>query len=166
MKLVASPSDIGSSASRAVDRANSAATAAADRNNSPTLSAGFSRFSNGVARATGKPITFAVSFLVIIAWAVTGQIFNYSDTWQLIINTGTTIVTFLMVFLIQNTQNRDGAALQAKLDELIRATQDARDAYMGIEKLPEETVEQMREECSQPPDAPASLRARRRTTTS
>jgi low affinity Fe/Cu permease len=164
MKLVASPSGADSSGSWAVERANRAATAAADRNNSPTLSAGFSRFSNAVARATGKPITFAISFLIIIAWAVTGPIFNYSDTWQLIINTGTTIVTFLMVFLIQNTQNRDGAALQAKLDELIRANQDARDAYMGIEKLPEETVEQMREACSQASPAPASRDARRRAT--
>ena len=138
----------GNSSGRAVDRANIAAANAADRVNSPALSAGFSKFSNAVARATGKPVTFAISFLVIIAWAITGPIFHYSDTWQLVINTGTTIVTFLMVFLIQNTQNRDGAALQAKLDELIRAHQDARDAYMGIEKLPEEKVEQMREECA------------------
>jgi low affinity Fe/Cu permease len=149
MKSMASPSGVGSPSNLAVDRANKAATAAADRVDGPSLSAGFSRFSNAVARATGKPITFAISFLVIVAWAVTGPIFNYSDTWQLIINTGTTIVTFLMVFLIQNTQNRDGAAVQAKLDELIRATQDARDAYMGIEKLPEETVEQMRVKCSE-----------------
>jgi low affinity Fe/Cu permease len=134
---------------RAVASANLAARNAADKVNGPSLSGGFSKFSNAVARTTGKPITFAISFLVIIAWAVTGPIFNYSDTWQLIINTGTTIVTFLMVFLIQNTQNRDGAALQAKLDELIRATQDARDAYMGIEKLSEEAVEEMREHCSE-----------------
>jgi low affinity Fe/Cu permease len=85
--------------------------------------------------------------LTILVWGVTGPIFHYSDTWQLIINTGTTIVTFLMVFLIQNTQNRDGAALQAKLDELIRAHQDARDAYMGIEKLDLEAVEHLRDEC-------------------
>ena len=142
---------------RALERANAAATAAADRNNSPSLSTGFSKFSNAVARATGRPITFAISFLVIIVWALTGPIFHYSDTWQLIINTGTTIVTFLMVFLIQNTQNRDGAALQAKLDELIRAHQDARDTYMGIEKLPEEQVEHMREDCSS--DATASVKA-------
>jgi low affinity Fe/Cu permease len=79
---------------------------------------------------------------------VTGPLFHYSDTWQLVINTGTTIVTFLMVFLIQNTQNRDGAALQAKLDELIRASHDARNAYMGIEKLPESKLEVMREQCA------------------
>jgi low affinity Fe/Cu permease len=144
----------GLSSVSAINRANVAAAHAADRVNTPTLSAGFSKFSNAVARATGKPITFAISFLVIIAWAVTGPVFNYSDTWQLVINTGTTIVTFLMVFLIQNTQNRDGAALQAKLDELIRAHQDARDAYMGIEKLPEETVEHMRDECADITPAP------------
>jgi low affinity Fe/Cu permease len=78
--------------------------------------------------------------------------FRYSDTWQLVINTGTTIITFLMVFLIQNTQNRDGAALQAKLDELIRANHDARNAYMGIEKLGEDELEGMRQHCAE--DAP------------
>lgn len=148
MKIIVPTSGAGVSGDQALDRANRAATAAADRATGSTLSTGFSRFSNTVARATGKPITFALSFLLIVAWALTGPFFNYSDTWQLVINTGTTIVTFLMVFLIQNTQNRDGAALQAKLDELIRASQDARDAYMGIEKLPEETVEQMRDECA------------------
>ena len=136
------------SASTAIDRANIAAKNAADRNNSPSLSAGFSKFSNSVARATGKPVTFALSLGAIVAWAATGPVFHYSDTWQLVINTGTTIVTLLMVFLIQNTQNRDGAALKAKLDELIRASQDARNNYMGIEKLPEEDVEHMRDDCS------------------
>jgi low affinity Fe/Cu permease len=81
-----------------------------------------------------------------VVWAATGPIFHYSDTWQLIINTGTTIVTFLMVFLIQNTQNRDGAALQAKLDELIRATQEARNELVAIERQPETKVEEVREE--------------------
>ena len=159
MRVIAPASAIGGSGNQALDRANRAATAAADHATGSTLSTGFSRFSNAVARATGKPITFALSFLIIIAWAITGPFFNYSDTWQLIINTGTTIVTFLMVFLIQNTQNRDGAALQAKLDELIRASQDARDAYMGIEKLPEEAVEQMRDEwkASAVTASPASL---------
>ncbi|HVP84612.1 MAG TPA: low affinity iron permease family protein [Rhizomicrobium sp.] len=108
---------------------------------------GFSGFANWTARAAGKPITFALCCLVILAWAVTGPIFRYSDTWQLIINTGTTIITFLMVFLIQNTQNRDGAALQAKLDELIRATEDARNTYMHIESLPEKELDKLREEC-------------------
>ena len=105
----------------------------------------FSRMSNEVARLTGKPITFAFCCLTIIVWAATGPVFHYSDTWQLIINTGTTIVTFLMVFLIQNTQNRDGAALQAKLDELIRATNEARNELVGLERQPEEKVEKVRE---------------------
>ena len=105
----------------------------------------FSRISNHVARITGKPVTFAICCLTIVVWAATGPIFHYSDTWQLIINTGTTIVTFLMVFLIQNTQNRDGAALQAKLDELIRATKEARNEFIEIERQPETRVEQERE---------------------
>jgi low affinity Fe/Cu permease len=99
-----------------------------------------------VARLTGKPVTFAVCCLTIVVWAATGPVFRYSNTWQLIINTGTTIVTFLMVFLIQNTQNRDSAALQTKLDELIRATREARNELVGIERQPEEKVEQVREE--------------------
>jgi len=146
MSAVTARSNVGI-ARDAVDSANNAARKAVDKVNTPSPSGGFSKFSNQVAHATGKPITFAIAALVILVWAVTGPIFNYSDTWQLIINTGTTIVTFLMVFLIQNTQNRDGAALQAKLDELIRAHQDARDAYMGIEKLDEIEVEKMREDC-------------------
>jgi low affinity Fe/Cu permease len=108
----------------------------------------FARLANSTAHASGKPVTFALCCLVIIVWAVTGPIFHYSDTWQLIINTGTTIVTFLMVFLIQNTQNRDGAALQAKLDELIRVTEAARNAYVGIEKMPEKRLEELREDCA------------------
>ena len=129
--------------------ANHAARKAVDKVNTPNHSSGFSKLSNQVAHATGKPITFALAVLIILIWAVTGPIFHYSDTWQLIINTGTTIVTFLMVFLIQNTQNRDGVAVQAKLDELIRAHQDARDTYMGIEKLDDQEVEKMREECEE-----------------
>ncbi|HEX3653765.1 MAG TPA: low affinity iron permease family protein [Rhizomicrobium sp.] len=105
----------------------------------------FSRLSNEVARLAGKPVTFALCCLTIIVWAATGPIFHYSDTWQLIINTGTTIVTFLMVFLIQNTQNRDGVALQAKLDELIRATKEARNELIEIERQPEQKVEEVRE---------------------
>jgi low affinity Fe/Cu permease len=144
------PKTKASSAERdAVQNANQAARTAVEKVDAPPMSAGFSKFSNRVAHAMGKPVTFALAFLTILVWAVTGPIFHYSDTWQLIINTGTTIVTFLMVFLIQNTQNRDGAALQAKLDELIRATQDARDAYMGIEKLDDQEVKKMREECGE-----------------
>ncbi|HEY4113916.1 MAG TPA: low affinity iron permease family protein [Rhizomicrobium sp.] len=108
----------------------------------------FARMSNEVARQAGKPITFALCCLTIVVWGATGPVFHYSDTWQLIINTGTTIVTFLMVFLIQNTQNRDGAALQAKLDELIRATREARNELVGIERKSEEKVQELREEIS------------------
>jgi len=105
----------------------------------------FARFANAVAHLSGRPGTFALCCLVIAVWGATGPVFHYSDTWQLIINTGTTIVTFLMVFLIQNTQNRDGAALQAKLDELIRATRDARNDIVGIERMPESKLEQIHE---------------------
>ena len=105
----------------------------------------FARTANAVSRVTGMPATFAVCCLLIVVWAATGPLFHYSDTWQLIINTGTTIITFLMVFLIQNTQNREGAALQAKLDELIRATTSARNELVALERLPEEEVQEVRE---------------------
>ena len=108
---------------------------------------GFADFATKVARAAGKPLTFAVSIVVIVAWGLSGPLFGYSDTWQLIINTGTTIVTFLMVFLIQNTQNRDGAAIQAKLDELIRASA-AHNRYIGIESLTEEELDDLRARCA------------------
>ncbi|MFH6784629.1 MULTISPECIES: low affinity iron permease family protein [Methylobacterium] len=111
-----------------------------------TRSLTFSEFAASVARAAGRPVTFAASLLLIAVWALTGPLFHYSDTWQLIINTGTTIVTFLMVFLIQNTQNRDGAAIQAKLDELIRASA-AQNAYIGIEHLTEEELDSLRARC-------------------
>src|SRR5512146_1540031 len=98
------------------------------------------------SRATGRPVTFALAVAIIVAWGVTGPMFHYSDTWQLVINTSTTIITFLMVFLIQNTQNRDGAAIQAKLDELIRVTA-ASNSFIGIEHLTEEEVNEFREKC-------------------
>jgi low affinity Fe/Cu permease len=104
----------------------------------------FSRFANWTARASGHPTAFAFAAAVIVAWLVTGPFFGFSDTWQLVINTGTTIVTFLMVFLIQNTQNRDGAALQLKLDELIRAMQGAHNALLDLEDLPEVELERFR----------------------
>jgi len=106
----------------------------------------FTEFSSRVAHATGKPITFAAAAMLVIAWALTGPMFGYSDAWQLVINTGTTIATFLMVFLIQNTQNRDGAAIQAKLDELIR-TSAAQNRYIGIEHLTEEELNELRQRC-------------------
>src|SRR5205814_5339334 len=94
--------------------------------------------------AAGQPLTFVVAVVVILVWAITGPVFRFSDTWQLIINTGTTIVTFLMVFLIQNSQNRDGAAMQAKLDELLRAVDKAREQFIGIEHLSDEQIELVR----------------------
>ena len=112
------------------------------------LSKVFGDFAAWVARAAGRPVTFAAGVLVVVAWAATGPLFGYSDTWQLVINTGTTIVTFLMVFLIQNTQNRDGVAIQAKLDELIR-TSAAQNVYIGIERLTEEELEEIRKRCEE-----------------
>ena len=105
----------------------------------------FSRFAKWTARATGHPAAFMGAALIIVVWAVTGPIFKYSDTWQLVINTGTTIVTFLMVFLIQNTQNRDSHAVQLKLDELIRAVLGAHNALLDLEELEESDLERFRE---------------------
>jgi low affinity Fe/Cu permease len=106
----------------------------------------FEAFASRTAQFTGRPISFLLAFLIVFVWAVTGPIFRYSDTWQLVINTGTTIVTFLMVFLIQNTQNRDTVALQLKLDELILATRGARDDLACIEDGSEKDMEAAREQ--------------------
>ena len=104
----------------------------------------FERVAQGVASWAGRPPAFVSAFAVVLVWAITGPVFGYSNTWQLVINTGTTIVTFLMVFLIQNAQNRDASAIQAKLDEIIRATTDARNEFIGIEHLTEKELQRIR----------------------
>ncbi len=106
----------------------------------------FTRFAKWTAHYTGKPITFIGAVLIILIWAITGPIFKFSDTWQLVINTGTTIITFLMVFLIQNTQNRDTEALQIKLDEIIRSIKGARNEVLELEELDEKELDEIREE--------------------
>jgi low affinity Fe/Cu permease len=104
----------------------------------------YARISKSVAHLTGRPGTFVLAGLVILIWIITGPLFGFSDTWQLVINTGTTIITFLMVFLIQNTQNRDTTAMQLKLDELIRATKGAHNALLDLEELDETALEEFR----------------------
>lgn len=103
----------------------------------------FSRFAKWMSKMLGHPLAFGAAVLVIIAWFVTGPIFRFSDTWQLVINTGTTIITFLMVFLIQNTQNRDSEAMQLKLDELIRALKGADNSILNIENLTEQELQDL-----------------------
>jgi low affinity Fe/Cu permease len=110
------------------------------------LESWFTRVANAVAIAVGRPVAFLLCGIAVVIWALSGPFFGFSDTWQLIINTGTTIVTFLMVFLIQNTQNRDGAAVQAKLDELIRVSH-AKNAFIGIDHLTASEVEELRQAC-------------------
>lgn len=106
----------------------------------------FAQLAGATARATGTPIAFLLCVTIVVVWGVTGPLFHFSDTWQLVINTGTTIVTFLMVFLIQNTQNRDGAAIQIKLDELI-LTSKAENDFIGIEKLTDVELEALHRRC-------------------
>ena len=107
----------------------------------------FSRFAHSVSLWTGHPVAFLLALAVVIVWIMTGPIFNYSDTWQLVINTGTTIVTFLMVFLIQNTQNRDTLAIQLKLSELVLAMKGAENKFAAIEDLSDEELEQLHNDC-------------------
>ncbi len=114
---------------------------------SATLAERFSKFAQRTALWTGHPVAFLLAVALIVAWIVTGPIFQYSDTWQLVINTGTTIVTFLMVFLIQNTQNRDTMALQLKLSELVLAMKGAENKFAAIEDLSDKELEQLHEEC-------------------
>jgi len=118
----------------------------------------FTAIANHIARFVGDPLAFILALLTVIVWGVTGPIFHYSDTWQLVINTGTTIITFLMVFLIQNSQNRDAAAMQAKLDELIRAVEEARGQFIGIEHRTDKEIQEIRtlleKECAELEESP------------
>lgn len=104
----------------------------------------FSRFAKSVAHITGQPGTFLVALSIIVIWGLTGPIFHFNDTWQLVINTGTTIITFLMVFVIQNAQNRDSVAMQLKLDELLRAHKSAHNSLIDLEQLEEKELEEIR----------------------
>jgi low affinity Fe/Cu permease len=117
----------------------------------------FSAAAARIASFAGQPVAFIAALFAIVAWVVTGPLFDWSDTWQLVVNTATTIITFLMVFLIQNAQNRDAAAIQAKLDEVIRAMAHARNEFIGIEHLTDHEIEHIRtaleSEVAQPPHA-------------
>ena len=104
----------------------------------------FTYLASRIAAWAGRPLAFVIALSIVIIWGVTGPLFGFSDTWQLVINTGTTVVTFLMVFLIQNAQNRDAAAIQSKLDEVIRAIEGARNEFIGIEHLTEDELDQIR----------------------
>jgi len=104
----------------------------------------FTIIANKVSGMAGRPAMFIAALAIITAWGVSGPLFQWSDTWQLVVNTGTTIITFLMVFLIQNSQNRDGAAMQAKLDELLRAVDKAREGFVGIEHMTDDQIDRLR----------------------
>lgn len=127
------------------------------------MSRAFTRFANAVAKWTGRPLAFILCLALVLAWALSGPLFAFSDTWQLVINTTTTIVTFLMVFLIQNTQNRDNAAIQAKLDEIIRSS-DSDNKFIGIEHLTDEELDAILKEVEKNAEKlHAERRARERT---
>jgi low affinity Fe/Cu permease len=119
----------------------------ATSNHHSPLAAWFSRFAQATALWTGHPLAFLLAAAVVLIWIVTGPIFNYSDTWQLVINTGTTIVTFLMVFLIQHTQNRDTLAIQLKLSELVLAMKGASNKFAAIEDMTDEELQELHDEC-------------------
>jgi low affinity Fe/Cu permease len=122
----------------------------------------FSEFAQRTSHATGQPLAFLLAVAVVLVWALTGPLFHYSDTWQLVINTGTTIVTFLMVFLIQNTQNRDTLAFHLKLSELVFAVKGAKDSHAALENLSDDELEQLHAEfCQRAEQAHGALSARR-----
>src|SRR5690348_6528551 len=124
----------------------------------------FSKFAQVTSRATGHPAAFLLALLIVVIWGATGPIFDYSDTWQLVINTGTTIVTFLMVFLIQNTQNRDTLALQLKLDELVLAQRGAHNSFVDLENLSDAELERVHKDlCKRADHTFSTLEGRRRT---
>lgn len=110
----------------------------------PAINRAFGTIASNIATEAGRPLAFVIALAIVIVWGATGPMFHYSDTWQLVINTGTTIVTFLMVFLIQNSQNRDSAAIQVKLDELIRVSA-AKNFFVGIEHLADDEIERLRD---------------------
>lgn len=124
----------------------------------------FRLFAERVSTAAGHPAAFVLALAVIVAWLVTGPVFHYSDTWQLIINTGTTIVTFLMVFVLQNTQNRESRATQIKLDELLRAVSAARTSLVDLEELPDEELDRLEQEFRQISERAAETKSKRRGT--
>jgi low affinity Fe/Cu permease len=115
------------------------------KSNSNSFSKAFDKFSNAVTKATGSPAAFIIAFAVIVVWGITGPLFKFSDTWQLVINTGTTIITFLMVFVIQQSQNKDTMALQLKLNELIAANKDASNRLIDIEDLTEHEIKVLKQ---------------------
>jgi low affinity Fe/Cu permease len=126
----------------------------------------FVRFAQIVSRVTGRPMAFMVATGAILLWAASGPLFGFSDTWQLVVNTTTTIITFLMVFVIQNTQNRDTVAMQIKLDELIRVTKGARNVLLDLEELDEEELEKVRDDYERLAQKQKSVGKRLRTTKS
>ncbi|HTQ82663.1 MAG TPA: low affinity iron permease family protein [Pseudolabrys sp.] len=128
------------------------------------LNGRFARFAQGIARWSGHPAAFLLAAFIVLAWIVTGPVFDYSDTWQLVINTGTTIITFLMVFLIQNTQNRDTMALQLKLSELVLAMKGAQNKFAAVEDLSDEELEELHQECKKRAEFALDHLQRRRDT--
>jgi low affinity Fe/Cu permease len=138
-------------------------TVAAKKKNKGKASEWFSRFAQQTATVTGKPLTFILAVVIIIVWAISGPIFNYSDTWQLIINTSTTIVTFLMVFIIQNSQNRESLALQLKMSELVLAASGARNSMADIEDMSEDDLERLHDECRRRAEAVHTSLTKRQT---